>query len=157
MIDPALLCVISTPDSSLIQPYFLFHYYIHIPTILISLVIGIYIYRRNIKSRTNQLLLFVILIFSIWALMSLINAITNNSGIVLFTWSTEITIEPLIYIGCLFLVSIFPEKNKISSTILIFSTLIYLPLLVLSIENKLLLGINLSACLALESPLSTYS
>ncbi len=124
--------------------------YSHGVAILSSLILGFFLIKSN-KNRLNFLFLILSLFFSFWAFSDVLQWATNRPDRLLFFWSLNILIEPLIYIISLYILYIFIKNTepKIFYKIAFFLPII--PILVLIPTNILLPGVDINYCNAIES------
>src|SRR3989344_5481104 len=96
-------------------------FYSHIPAIIIALLVGFLVFYKSNKSGVGVTLLLITLLFSIWSIFDLILWATNRPDIVMFFWSLQILIEPLIYllgfyltyiVELVFIISIFVLTDR---------------------------------------------
>lgn len=131
-------------------------FYSHIPAIIIALILGIFILRSGHRSPISIALFSITILFSIWCIFDLILWATNDPRNVMFFWSLQVLIEPLIYATCIYITFLFIKgRDMLFSGKLLMSVLL-LPFIIF-LSNKLnLLGVNLSDCTAVEGPVSLY-
>ncbi len=131
-------------------------YYAHLPNIIISLCLAFFILFQNRKMLANQVLFGTILSFVIWAFFALVFWATNNPGVVIFSWSMDVLFEPLVYVGCLYLLYVLFEKRDLPLTWKSMFTILYVPFALLVPTRLTLSGVDLSTCLAVEGPVALY-
>jgi len=131
-------------------------YYSHIPNIIISLILAFFILFQNRKALTNKILFFTILAFDSWVFFALAFWATNRSDMIMFTWLMDILVEPLVYIGALYLLYALIDKKDISFNKKLFLGLLYLPILIFLPTKLMLSGFDVSSCLATEGPIAMY-
>ena len=78
-------------------------YYSHIPLILISFLIAIVIFIKGRNRLSNQVLLYTLIPFGMWVFFSLLFWANNRSDVVMIAWALTLLVEPLVYIGGLYL------------------------------------------------------
>ncbi|OHA20863.1 MAG: hypothetical protein A2849_04265 [Candidatus Taylorbacteria bacterium RIFCSPHIGHO2_01_FULL_51_15] len=158
MIPSALLCHFEAPTwllfSSNIPPLI---YYSHLPVILLSLVISIFIFSRNRRGLPNQIIFFTVLSFCSWVFLDSIFWASNRSDVIMFVWSLQILIEPLVHIGTFYLVYNLVLKQDVSFRTKVFWGLLYLPIIVLVPTKYILSGFDISTCLSSETLISYYT
>ena len=128
--------------------YFL---YSHGVAILAALVFGFVILYKN-KTALNRVFFLVMALFVAWVLLDLMQWATNRPDFLLFMWSISIIVELLVYVESLHVIYLFTAKRDLSLgwKVAIFGLL--LPILILLPTTKLLPGIYLDTCNAIESP-----
>ncbi len=132
-------------------------YYSHIPILLISLLIGIFVLSKGPKVLANQILFGILLSFSTWVFLDSVFWAANRSDVVMFVWSLQILIEPLIHIGALYLIYVLVKQQDVSFKTKFLFFLLYLPILIIVPTKFSLSGFDLSECLATEYPFSYYT
>lgn len=132
-------------------------YYSHLPVIIISLILGFYILLQNWKSLANQALFGSIVAFVLWVFFDSIIWATNRSDIIMFMWSLQVLIEPLVYMGCLMLLYALVDKKPPPFNTLLVWTIIYLPLVAIVPTKYVLSSFDLYICLANETYIAYYS
>lgn len=125
-------------------------YYSHIPTVLISLLLGFYVFFKNRDSLASKALLFVSLVFGLWSAIDLILWAQNDSRIIMFFWSLIVLIEPMIFAGSLYMTEVFITKKDISFSKKIFLAILLLPIMILLPTNYNLTGFNVAQCVSSE-------
>jgi len=152
-----LLCPWAAPQFFIFSenvPSLLF--YSHFTAIIAALLIGILVLARNPHNSVARILFALFILFSAWVAIDIPLWATNRSDIVLFLWSLQILIEPIIYVVAFYLFYVF-SRDKFPSFIVNFSvTLIILPLVIFLPTDLTLTGINLYDCDASEGPLALY-
>ncbi len=133
-------------------------YYSHFFALILSLIVGIFVFTSNRESLTSQILLFMTVIFSLWVFFDLVLWATDNSSFTMFFWSLEILIEPMIYGASVYFLYVFINKNDIKTLTKILLILPILPIIILLPTKLTLLGFDLTNCdrNAVEGFLSTY-
>lgn len=147
-------------------PYFLFSgnvfsnliYYSHIFPAIAALLIGCLIYFSNRKALINKVLFFTMIAFVLWALIDLMLWATERVDLIMFAWSSLAYIEPLIYIGVLYVVHIFVKKSDMSFKGKFLLALGLIPIIVLAPTAYNLTGFDFTNCdrEAFEGPLWNY-
>ena len=131
-------------------------YFSHFPIIVISILVGIFVFLQSPKKLANQLFFALILFFSSWVFLDSIFWASNRSDIIMFAWSAIILIEPLIYAIGLYLVYVLITKKDpplLSKLIVVF---LLFPLFFLAPTSFNLSGFDISTCLAIEGPIALY-
>ena len=91
-----------------------FIYYTHLTAIILSLMIGLFIYLSNRKNLINQIFFWSLVPFLLWVFFNIIIWSSNRSDIIMFLWALQIMIEPLTYIGMLYLFYVFINKRDVN-------------------------------------------
>ncbi len=121
-------------------------YYAHIPAIVISLFIGIYVLLNGRRLLLNQLLFAISLFFSLWTLINLITWTNIHSELIIFVWSFFSLVLSLLAIFCIYFIYVFLDKKDISIRIkAIFLTLLA-PSFIFASSSFNLSGFNITTC-----------
>lgn len=133
-------------------------YYSHLLPAIIALLFGTLIYLSNRTKLINKVLFFIMVSFALWSVVDLILWATERVDYVMFFWSLLAYIEPLIYIGCYYLVFLFTKNRDISYKSKIGFSLLFVPVIVLTPTVHTLLGFDFTNCEreAIEGPLWQY-
>src|SRR3989338_4543487 len=75
---------------------------------------GQIVFYKTRKSKIGISLLIVSILFSTWCIFDLILWATNRPDIVMFFWSLQILVEPLVYLMCFYLVYLFVKNRDLS-------------------------------------------
>lgn len=118
-------------------------YYSHIPTAIISIIVGFFIFKRSGGTHGRHLLI-ISMLFSTWIFSNLIVWTSVDSGIIMFVGSLFGIISILLSTAFLFFIYNFIKKEKMG---LIFKTIIFIPVSLLIILNQNnVSGFDLSLC-----------
>lgn len=132
-------------------------YYSHIPIFIITLYIGIYFYFKNRNKLINIVFFAITLFFSIWVILDLIFWASNKSDVIMFIWSTQILIEPMIHIDSLYLLYLLLYKKDVPLKFKIITFLFYIPIVILAPTKLTLTSFDVEKCLSQESFFSYYT
>ena len=126
-------------------------YYAHIPTMIISLLVGFFVFLKDKKSLPNILLFALSLTYSFWLIGDLIAWVMNyNTILTMATWSLLGLLNVLFFILSLYFVYVYIDKKDISLGIKIIMGLILLPVIILAPTKMNLSGFTMSTCEAIE-------
>lgn len=121
-------------------------YYSHIPSAIIALLIGFFVFFNDRNALLNKLLLLIAICFSSWTLISLISWTNIHGDIILFIWPLFGVLQAFIAILSVYFIYVFLEKKDIPFKLkLIFFTLLA-PVLLFAHTDVSVSGINLTAC-----------
>jgi len=142
-------CYVTIPQLS---------YYSHIPTAIIALLLGFFVFfkNKNGNSLTSKILLFTALTFSVWSVLDLSLWVSIDSRKIMFSWSIINLFEMLASSSTLYFSYVFLEKKDAR---LIYKLIFGLPLLVfmLFIPTMLnLTGFDIPNCEAEQGKLIYY-
>lgn len=130
-------------------------YYSHLPAIIISLIIGFFVYFRNSKLLLSRILLSLSVIFSLWAFLNLITWTSNDSGNVIFAWSFLGIAYASVCILLLYLMYVFIDKKDISLAKKTLFLILLLPLIIFTPTQYSLPDFGLTLCGPRENPYFT--
>lgn len=133
-------------------------YYSHLLSLIVSLLIGVFVFFRNKTLLPAKLLFFITLSFSVWVFLDLILWATEKPQFTMFFWSVMIFVEPLIYALCLYFVDVFVNQKDVSLKKKFGIFLPLFPIIVFLPTNFVLQGFDLTNCYreAIEGPIAIY-
>lgn len=152
-----LLCYSEAPRLLIFSediPRLLF--YSHFTAIISALAVGAYVCIKNRKSITAKLLMLLFSLFSLWAFVDVILWATNSPSVVIFWWSIQILVEPIVYAVAFYLFYSFVKGHLPSFRRNILAGGLLIPLAALIPTQLTLQGVFLESCDALEGPLALY-
>ena len=131
-------------------------FYSHGIAIIFALIFGVAIYIKGTRSLLSTLLFSIIVLFSTWVFIDLIQWATNSPSVLLFYWSVAILLEGLIFLLSVYLIDVYIEGNDITfgKKLGLFSLLI--PIVALLATEYNLVGVDVAVCNATEGPIATY-
>jgi len=94
--------------------------------------------------------------FSIWSLIDLVLWATNDPRIVMFAWSVQVLVEPLVYLFAFYLSYVFIKERDLPFKFKILLLTLYAPIIIFLTTSLNLQGVNLDDCTAIEGPLAQY-
>ncbi len=125
-------------------------YYSHIPTAIIALLFGMYVFLRNRKSLVTKILLMLSVAFACWTFFDLMTWISHDSRVTMFSWSLLGMFNVLIFLISLYLIATFPKEKDVSLRKKIAFSFFLLPILVLTPLSLNLYGFDAVNCEAME-------
>ncbi len=131
-------------------------FYSHIPAIIVALLVGFAVFYKTGKSKVGSTLLTISTLFSLWCIIDLILWATNRPDIVIFFWSMQILIEPLIYLLAFYLVYLFIKKDDLPFKSKLLGIMLYFPIIIFLPTNLNLVGVSLADCVAIEGFIAHY-
>jgi signal transduction histidine kinase len=131
-------------------------FYSHIPAIVVALLVGFLVFYKSTKSKVGITLLLISTFFSLWSIIDLILWATNRPDVVMFFWSMQILIEPLIYLLGFYLTYVFVTNQDLAFKYKLIGILIYLPIVVFLPTAYNLSGVTLFDCVAMEGVVAQY-
>ncbi len=132
-------------------------YYSHFSVIILALFLGFFVFFKNKKDLLTKALFSMLLSFSFWVFLDSIFWASNKSDVIMFVWSLQILVEPLIYLSALYLVYVLSYKKDFSNVSKIIAFSLYLPIFIFSATKYSLSGFDTSTCLSIEGPLGYYA
>jgi len=112
-------------------------YYSHIPVIIVSLLLGFFVYFKNRKLLVSKILLGISITFSLWVFLNLVLWTNNDSRLLMFAWSLTGILDALFFLLSLYLIYVFIDRTDISLTKKTVLGLIFLPIVLLAPINYL--------------------
>jgi signal transduction histidine kinase len=131
-------------------------YYSHLPIIAIAIGLVVFVLVNN-RNLIGGVFSFTIISFVLWVFFDSIIWATNRGDVIMFMWSLQILIEPIVYIGCLYLLYLLLAAKEFSYKHILICSLLYLPLILTVPTQYVLSGFDLTSCLANETQFSYYS
>ncbi len=131
-------------------------YYSHLPIVIIAFLMGIFVFWQGKKELPNQILLLITSVFSFWTFLDSVFWASNRSDVIMFVWSLQILVEPLVHAGCLYLIYVLVNKKDAPFFTKVIAGLLYLPLIIFVPTAYSLSGFDLTACLSTEGPVALY-
>jgi signal transduction histidine kinase len=121
-------------------------YYSHIPTTILALLFGLFVYFSNRFSLLNKLLLLISLSFSLWTFSSLISWTNIHSDFILFIWPLFSVTSSFISIFSIYFIYVFLEKKDASPVVKSVFLALLLPVLIFAPSNLNLTGFDITNC-----------
>ncbi len=136
------------------QPTYLFFasdipeilYYSHIPTTLLALFIGFFVFASNPRRRLNQLLLLITIAFAAWTTTSLFGWTNINGDLLAFMWPFYAISSTLLAVFCLYFALVFYKGSDVSFHTKLSLLALVVPVLLFSHTNLSLTGFDLTSC-----------
>ena len=147
--EPASLLFFSSNVPLLIH-------YSHFIAIFASMAIGILVFVNNPRSLLSRLFILFSALFSLWALLDVMLWATNDPGVVMFSWSLQVLLEPVTYAIAFLMFYIFLFKKIPSFKTNAFLVALLLPLVLFLPTTLNLQELYLSSCESSEGPLAKY-
>ena len=147
--EPAVYLISSSNVPELI-------YYSHGTAVLAALAIGLLVFANNPKDGMSRLFLLFTTLFSLWAVLDVILWATNSPGVVMFSWSLQVLIEPVTYVIAFYLFYIFLYQRAPGFITNALFALLLLPLILFLPTTLNLEGLLLSSCESIEGPLAKF-
>ncbi len=121
-------------------------YYSHIPTTIIALFVGFFVFWQGRQSLLNRLLFLISISFALWTLSNLILWTNIHSDFLLFVWSFLRILSSLISIFCIYFIYVFLEQKDVSMSIKVTFATLLAPVIIFAPTTLNLKGFNLSNC-----------
>lgn len=131
-------------------------YYSHLPIFFVTILLAFFIIFKNKNDLASKILFVVFLSFAVWTLLDSIFWASNRSDVIMFVWSVILIVEPLIYVGALYLLYVFIEKKDLAFLYKALLFAIYLPIIIFVPTRYGLSGFDLNTCLGIEGPIALY-
>ncbi len=131
--------------------------YSHLPILIISLLLALFVHRKNRTALSSQILAGMLAIFAIWVFCDSVFWGSNRSDLIMFVWSAIILIEPLVYITAGYLFNTLATGKDISFKSKLLFAALYIPLVLLGPTQYILASFDITTCLANETIFSYYT
>jgi signal transduction histidine kinase len=136
------------------EPYYLFFtsdvpallYYSHIPTTIVALLVGLFVFLNARKLLLNRLLLLIAVCFSLWTLISLISWTNVNGDFILFLWPLFGILQAFISIFSIYFIYVFLTQKDVSNRVKAIFTLLLTPVLLFAHTDLSVSGFNITYC-----------
>ncbi|MDP1845291.1 MAG: ATP-binding protein [Candidatus Moranbacteria bacterium] len=134
-------------------------YYSHIPTAIVAILIGIFVFWKGKQLLINRLLFAISACFSLWVILNLILWTNIHSDLMLFVWSFLRVLSSLISILSIYFIYVFLGGKDVSFRLKIIFLILTVPIIILSSTYINLRGFNIASCDAFmfEGPLFQFS
>lgn len=131
--------------------------YSHIIPVILSLVLGIFVFIKAKQNLFSKIFLLFIITFSIWLIGDLLVWTSTNYILIYTSWSILDLFEIIFYILGLYFVLVFIDKKDINIFKKVLLFLLLIPAFYITLTNQSLLGFNQSFCEAIGNDnLSIY-
>lgn len=125
-------------------------YYSHIPTALLAVLFGGFVFFKSGKILLGRLLFWLGFLFLAWSFLDVLCWTSADTRVIMFSWSLLGFLYTLIFVVMLYFIYVFFDKKDISfwKKLLLFSPVV--PVMVLTGSRWNLSGFNYSECEAIE-------
>jgi signal transduction histidine kinase len=132
-------------------------YYSHIPTAIVALLIGFFVFFKNKYSLISKILLSISITFSLWSLFDMLQWTNGYDSIsTMFTWALLGVLYGLIFLFSVYFASVFIMKKDVSILNKIIWLLLLLPIIILTPTTINLTSFDAVNCEASEGQYFTY-
>lgn len=125
-------------------------YYSHIPIILISIIVSLFVLVKDNRSLLSKALATPLILFSLWLILDLITWTSNSSDNIMFVWSFFGILFVLINFFFLRFLYIFIDNKEVPFSISLITLLLLLPIIFLTPSVFNLSSFDLSLCDVIE-------
>lgn len=132
-------------------------YYSHFSAVLISISLLLFLYFKAKKELTTKAIVFMLIPFALWVFLDSIFWASNRSDIIMFVWSLQILIEPITYLGAIYLAYILSKRTDMPFHGKLTLSLVFLPLVLFSPTRLFLPAFDVTSCLSIETIWSYYT
>jgi signal transduction histidine kinase len=122
-------------------------YYSHIPTAIISLLVGLFVFFNGPKKLANKLLFLISICFSLWVLYSLISWTNINGSFIAFIWPFFAATKTLLSILCVYFIYVFLNRGQdVSTKVKLVFIVLLAPVFIFAPTNLSLTGFDIVNC-----------
>ncbi len=121
-------------------------YYSHAVPMIAGLLLAFIVWKQDSRSRINVLFISVSLFFAIWTSLDLLLWADKNPNHIMFAWTLESYVEPLIYFSTFYLVYLFIAKKDLAYNFKILGVALILPILFFGPSKYLLSAFDYTNC-----------
>jgi hypothetical protein len=159
MISEALTC--TGYDSAI---WFLYHpetptiiNWSHFSALFFALALAIFIIQTDRKGLPNRILFVTLITFFVYVFSDTVLWATNRSDVAMVTWTFEVLLEAVVYLGSLYLLYVLiDKKDTLSFNKKLFLSILYAPILILAPTALTLSGFDIGSCNATEGVVIYY-
>ena len=131
-------------------------YYSHIPTALIALLLGLFVYWRS-RTLAGAALLSMSVFFTIWSLVDMVLWTSVNGSVIMFYWPMLYFLQGLILLSTFFFAYVFLEKKAPPLWSEVVGGVLILPLILALPTTYLIVGFDVQNCEAAQGIATRYS
>jgi len=133
-------------------------YYSHLTAIILSLLIGTFVYIKNTKSSAAKSLFLLTLFFAAWCLINLIAWTHNTTDTIIFIWSFYGLLYASIAASLFCFIYSYVNNDSLPNKIIYSIAILLLPILIFIPSNLNFTSINLTLCAVIDKgmPYSIY-
>jgi len=131
-------------------------YYSHIPTAIVSVLMGVFIYFKNRNSLVSKTFLGISLAFSFWTFLDLIVWTNYANYYIMFAWALLGILSSLLFISAFYFFEVSTGSKDISFRKKFILGFLLLPVIIFTPTTLNLSGFDVPNCEALEGRYFTY-
>lgn len=131
-------------------------YYSHIPTVILAVSIGLFIFFKARHSLASRLLLMIVVFFGLWSAADLILWLGHDSRYIMFFWSLINLLEVSVSMTTLYFAAVFLKQKDVLLRYKLIGAALLVPFIVLIPTVWNVKGFALSSCEAEQGPLTYY-
>ncbi len=131
-------------------------YYSHIPTALIALFLGLFVYWRS-RTLAGSALLFMSVFFTVWSVVDVVLWTSVSGNVIMFFWPMLYFLQGFILLSTFFFAYVFLEKKAPPFWSEVVGGVLVLPLVVALPTEYLIVGFDIENCEAGQGILTKYS
>lgn len=147
-----LLCPWNAPQYFLISdnlPSYLL--YSHGIAFIFAILFGVIIFFQS-RSIVNKIFTYILLAFSVWVFLDVVQWATNSPSVILFYWAVSVVFEFFIYLSAVYLCYTYITKKDLSSVKKLLLYIPLLPIIFLLPTKYLFSGVDITTCNVNETP-----
>jgi signal transduction histidine kinase len=118
--------------SEFIEPRLSLIYYSHLPTAIIAVFIGLFVFFKSKETLPGKTLLSVAVSFAFWSVLDLVTWISYDTRWTMLAWSMLGLLYGVIYVASLYFSYVFFDKKDVSFSVKLVFLALLLPILVLT-------------------------
>ncbi len=125
-------------------------YYSHIPSVIIALLVGSFVYFNGRQILLNKLLLLIALCFSLWVALSLLVWAGNDGGLFISIWPLFGILAAFLSIFSIYFIYVFLNKQDAGGWMKFTLLLLLLPVLLFAHTDLSVSGFDIALCDAFQ-------
>lgn len=124
-------------------------YYSHIPVLIISILLGVFIFINN-KSLISRILIVIIGAFSFWTLFSLITWTNISTTVISFVWSFFGLLSVILFLGAIYFTEVYITQKDVGIKTKLIWLILLLPQIIFI--KQAAANFNLTDCEVIVNP-----
>ncbi len=132
-------------------------YYSHFIALLAALFVGFFVLISQPRRLPNRILFYTLAVFfSLWVFLDSVFWAARSSDVIMFVWSLQILVEPLVHLGGLYLFYVLVKQRDVSLKKKLLFLLPYLPIALTLPTGLVLPSFDITSCLSVEGFIAIY-
>ena len=121
-------------------------YYSHLVPAIAGLLLAFIVWRQRSNSLMSYLFIALALLFATWVSLDLLLWADVDPNHIMFAWTVQVYIDPLIYTVACYLVYVFISKKDLPFYLKLVAFALMLPVIILAPTSYTLIAFNYTNC-----------